>query len=93
MMAHGGLEELAQLAASHLHPSLPIMNALGVRPLMQHLRGEITREEAIAQAQAETRQYATRQLTWARRNMITWKWLFEKEMEALAACIISFIDT
>ncbi len=78
MMAHGGLEELAQLAASQLDPSLPIMNVLGVRPLMQHLRGEITCEEAVAKAQAETRQYAKRQLTWARRNMITWKWYSEK---------------
>ena len=93
MMTHGGLEEVAQLAASRLDPSLPIMSALGVRPLMQHLRAEITREEAVAQAQAETLQYAKRQLTWARRNMISWKWITEKEMKSLSAFIVSFINT
>jgi len=93
MMAHGGLEEVTQLAASRLDPSLPIMNALGVRPLMQHLGGEIDRTEAMAQAKAETRQYAKRQLTWARGNMITWKWISEKEMKSLVATAIAFIDS
>jgi len=69
------------------------MNALGVRPLMQHLGGEIAHEEAFAQAQAETRQYAKRQLTWARRNMITWTWLSKKEMESSVEKIITFIDS
>lgn len=93
MMACGGLEEVVQLSEFGLDPSLPIMSALGVRPLMQHLRGEIAQEEAFAQAQAETRQYAKRQLTWARRNMITWKWLSTKEMENLAATEVAFIDS
>ena len=31
-------------------------------------------EQAIAQATAETRRYAKRQLTWLKRNMIAWKW-------------------
>jgi len=93
MMACGALEEVAQLSASGLDPSLPIMNALGVRPLMQHLRGEIAHEDAFAQARAETRQYAKRQLTWARRNMIAWKWLSKKEMESSVAITISFIDS
>ncbi len=93
MMACGALEEVARLSASGLDPSLPIMNALGVRPLMQHLGGEIAHEEAFAQAQAETRQYAKRQLTWARRNMITWKWLSKKDMESSVEKIITFIDS
>lgn len=93
MMAHGGLDEVGQLAASHLNPALPIMNALGVRPLMQHLRGQISREEAIAQTRAETRQYARRQLTWAQRHMITWKWLLTKEIESLVRSSVAFIDS
>ena len=43
--------------------------------LATHLAGEVTREQAIVGAQTETRQYAKRQLTWARRNMIAWKWI------------------
>jgi len=93
MMAHGGLDEVAQLAASHFNPALPIMNALGVRPLIQHLRGQTSLEEATAQTKAETRQYAKRQLTWAQRHMIAWKWIFTKETESLLRSSMAFIDT
>lgn len=92
MMQQGALAEAAQLAASALDDSLPIMGALGLRPLMRHLAGEGTREETLAAMQTETRQYAKRQLTWARSNMLAWKWLSEKEMESSATDSITFID-
>ena len=93
MMAAGALEEAAGLAALGLAPSLPIMSALGVRPLLRHLQGEIGREEAVREAQAETRHYAKRQLTWARSNMITWRWLSEKEAENNERDFVAFIDS
>jgi tRNA dimethylallyltransferase len=92
MMAEGALEEVARLAALGLDPSLPVMSALGVRPLLRHLRGDLDRAEAVAAAMVETRQYAKRQLTWARGNMITWHWLSETEMQTLDARAIAFID-
>ena len=73
MMEEGGLEEVLQLKALDLDPSLPVMTALGVRPLLRHLAGELSLDEAIAAGQLETRQYAKRQVTWARGNMIAWK--------------------
>jgi len=33
-----------------------------------------------------------RQLTWARGNMITWKWISTKEMELNGPDIVAFID-
>jgi len=92
MMQQGALEEAAQLGGLALDPSLPIMGALGLRPLLRHLAGEVTREEALAAAQTETRQYAKRQLTWARGNMLAWKWLDTKEIESTAIDSIMFID-
>ncbi len=92
MLAEGALEEAARLAERRLDPALPIMRALGLRPLLRHLRGEIGREAAVVEAQAETRQYAKRQLTWARGNMIAWRWLSEKEMECRDTDFITFID-
>jgi len=44
------------------------------------------------QTKAETRQYAKRQFTWLRRNMIAWNWIDEQEMERIVAKIFSFID-
>jgi tRNA dimethylallyltransferase len=92
MMAAGALDEASRLAALKLDPALPIMGALGVRPLLRHLQGELSRSEAIAAAQTESRQYAKRQLTWARGNMLAWKWLSAQEYERCDAEIIAFID-
>ena len=92
MIAAGALEEVQQLASLGLDPQLPIMSALGVRPLMQHLTGAVALADAVAAAQTETRQYAKRQLTWARGNMISWKWISEKEMESKERDFVSFID-
>lgn len=72
MLADGALEEVEALAALGLAPDLPIMRAVGVRALIAHLGGHLTLEEAAEVAKTETRNYAKRQLTWLRRNMISW---------------------
>jgi tRNA dimethylallyltransferase len=72
MIEAGALEEVRRLAALGLDPALPVMRALGVRPLLAHLRGTLTLDAALADAKTETRRYAKRQLSWAKRNMIAW---------------------
>ncbi len=91
MMEQGALDEVLQLKKLDLDPTLPLMTALGVRPLLRHLSGELSRDEAIAAGQAETRQYAKRQVTWARGNMIAWQAISTQEMEHSAADFVSFI--
>jgi tRNA dimethylallyltransferase len=76
MIEMGGLEEARRLAELRTEASLPIMRAVGVRPLLGFLTGLFDWEAALAAAKTETRRYAKRQLTWARRNMISWTWLF-----------------
>jgi tRNA dimethylallyltransferase len=72
MIEAGALEEVRGLAALELDPGLPAMRALGVRPMLAHLRGMLTLDAALAAAKTETRRYAKRQLTWHKRNMIAW---------------------
>ena len=72
MMAAGALDEVAALIARGLSPTLPAMKAVGYRELTAHLKGEMSREAAIAAAQMETRRYAKRQTTWARGQMADW---------------------
>lgn len=93
MMAKGALEEARQLGSLGLDHGLPIMRAHGVRPLLRYLAGDLAREEVTAAVQTETRQYAKRQLTWARGNMMSWKWIAAQEMETDEASIVSFIDS
>jgi tRNA dimethylallyltransferase len=68
------------------------MTALGVRPLLRHLDGELSLEEAITAGQLETRQYAKRQVTWARSNMIAWKSVSAQQMQTTGADFVSFIQ-
>ena len=69
MLAAGALEEVRRLRDLGFAPSLPIIKALGVRPLLRHLAGELGFDEALASAQQETRRYAKRQLTWLRTQV------------------------
>ena len=70
MMEAGALDE-ARLAMMQNYPDdLPAMKALGMRELWQYLSGDIEREAAIASAQQATRNYAKRQITWFKHQLI-----------------------
>jgi tRNA dimethylallyltransferase len=92
MLAAGGIEEVRSLLALGLSSELPIMRALGVAPIAAHLAGGLSLEAATATAKAETRQYAKRQLTWLRRNMIAWIRLDSQQMESFSALNFSFSE-
>ncbi|MEM7120901.1 MAG: tRNA (adenosine(37)-N6)-dimethylallyltransferase MiaA [Pseudomonadota bacterium] len=68
MMAAGALQEVAALTDRDLSPDLPAMRALGVPPLLAHIRGEMAVDEAVQTAKTATRRYAKRQLTWFRHQ-------------------------
>ncbi|APZ97315.1 tRNA (adenosine(37)-N6)-dimethylallyltransferase MiaA [Sphingopyxis sp. QXT-31] len=68
MFDGGAIEEVEALLARDLDPDLPAMRAIGVPQIAAYLRGDISRAEALAQAQAATRQYAKRQFTWFRHQ-------------------------
>lgn len=72
MMAAGALEEVRAFGALSPQPEWPALRALGVRPLLAHLEGVLSLEEAVARAKAETRAYAKRQMTWFRHQMPGW---------------------
>ena len=92
MIRHGALEEVAQLREAQLPADVPIMRALGVRPIIDYLDGVVTLERATELAKTETRQFAKRQITWLKRHMITWKCVETQEIEQNIREIISFID-
>ncbi len=91
MMASGALDEVRGLAALNLSEALPAMRALGVRPLMRHLRGDVELPEAVLAAKIETRQYTKRQATWLSRNMMSWNWIQTQEIEQFASENFVFI--
>jgi len=75
MIEQGAVEEVRALVAQGLDPGLPAMRAHGVSELASYLAGAVSLDEAAAKAKTETRRYAKRQMTWARRFMQDWEWV------------------
>jgi tRNA dimethylallyltransferase len=70
MMEQGAVDEVAALV--ELADTQPLMKAIGVPELLDHIRGRTTRDEAVVLAKTATRQYIKRQLTWWRGHMAEW---------------------
>jgi len=70
MIDAGAVAEVRALAALNLDPALPVMKALGVAALGRHLAGEVSLNAAIAATRQQTRNYAKRQMTWLRTQLL-----------------------
>jgi len=82
MMDRGALEEAGALGHRNLDPLLPAMKAHGVPALIRHLAGDLSREEAIAIGQIDTRHYAKRQFTWFRHQLPEFEWVNPDQAKA-----------
>ena len=78
MMEAGAVDEIRAFAAHQppLARNLGVMKAHGVPHLMDWFAGTISRDEAIARGQSDTRRYARRQVIFARKYLAgpTWRW-------------------
>lgn len=70
MIEAGAVDEVRQLMALNLPENLPIMKTIGVRELSAYLRSEMSLEEAIKKCQTATRNYAKRQMTWFKNQLV-----------------------
>lgn len=72
MMANGVLDEVEALSKridkGEVSEDNLIVKAHGFRPLRAYLKQEVSLEDAIERSKIETRQYAKRQMTWARQQ-------------------------
>ncbi|MFZ0495414.1 MAG: tRNA (adenosine(37)-N6)-dimethylallyltransferase MiaA [Methylocella sp.] len=84
MLQAGALQEAEVLRERRLDPALPVMRAHGVPHLIAHLNGEISLAEAAREAKLDTCRYAKRQLTFARHQLASFRWLTAQEAETLA---------
>jgi tRNA dimethylallyltransferase len=70
MMEEGLLQEVTSLMSSaHVNA----LQTVGYQEIFEHLRGEISLQDAVTQIKQHTRQYAKRQMTWFKKdNQINW---------------------
>jgi tRNA dimethylallyltransferase len=69
MIRAGAIEEAREFMA-RAKPEWPLSKALGYPELASHLAGKIPLTDAITLAQASTRHYAKRQVTWFRHQLV-----------------------
>jgi tRNA dimethylallyltransferase len=78
MLSDEGIAEVSSLLDRNLSPALPVMRAIGVREIGAFVRGELSREQALAAGRQATRRYAKRQYTWfAHQPPLDWPRLAE----------------
>ena len=67
MWAAGLVAEVEALIPAGLERGVTAGRAIGYAQALKQVRGEVSRDEAIAETQALTRRYARRQVSWFRR--------------------------
>lgn len=67
MIENGLIEEVQKILGKY--NSFPTaMQGLGYKEIVEYLKNDLTKEEAIEKIKMESRRYAKRQLTWFRKN-------------------------
>ena len=67
MLEQGLVQEVKACLDMGLDDKNTAMQAIGYKELVQHLRGEISLEEAVEKIKMESRRYAKRQISWFKR--------------------------
>lgn len=88
MLAGGALAEVAALVARGLDPALPVMRAIGVAPLAEHLASRLSLDAARERIALDTRRYAKRQDTWFRHQAPT-DWVRAPDPDAALAALLA----
>ncbi len=70
--ADGLVNEVRGLIEQGIKQNSSALGAHGYRRVCEYLRGERTLEEAIEKTKQDVRNYAKRQITWFRRENVTW---------------------
>jgi tRNA dimethylallyltransferase len=64
MFELGLVEEVKSLLEKGFTPELPTLSAIGYREVIAYLRGEMTKEQAVAEIKRSTRIFVRRQANW-----------------------------
>ena len=93
-LAHGLIEETAQLLAKGYRRTSSAMKSLGYRQVAEHLAGECDAAEMVQRFKRDTRRFSKRQMTWFRKEPgIQWLTIEESEpVRQTATLVIGQVD-
>ena len=72
MFSRGLVDETRRAMEEGLEQNRSAMQAIGYRQVVDFLNGKATLKDTVELVKVRTRQYAKRQLTWFRRQPVTW---------------------
>jgi tRNA dimethylallyltransferase len=73
MIKNGAVQEAKKLIKLKIPEDKSANKAIGIKELREYIKKNIQIDEVIQKISIKTRQYAKRQSTWGRGNMIDWK--------------------
>ena len=73
MMEKGAISEVKKFLKLKISKNKSISKAIGVNEIKEYLNKLAIKEDISDKISIKTRQYAKRQMTWARGNMVGWK--------------------
>lgn len=99
MLNAGWLEEVKGLLAKGYDADLPSLSAIGYRQLIEHLRGEMSLDQAVEEIKRATRLFVRRQANWFKPSDPRIQWVeasppdLFKELEMLARDFLAKSDS
>ena len=83
MLENGSLMEVRKFLRLRIPANKSITKAIGIEEIKDLINKKLTYEQVIEKISIKTRQYAKRQVTWARGNMKDWKKIKPKNLDKL----------
>ena len=81
MLNKGAIKEVKNFLKLRISKNKSISKAIGVTEIKDFIKKRIVKDEVIEKISIKTRQYAKRQVTWARGNMTSWKKITPKRLD------------
>ena len=82
MFEQGAIKEVKKFNRLKVRKENSANNVIGIKEITNYLSGENSLSDAKEQIAIKTRQYAKRQTTWARGNMISWQNVEHKNLNS-----------
>ena len=83
MFKNGAIDEVKRFVDMKVYYELSANKIIGVREIRDYIDGKMTLIKAKERIKLKTRQYAKRQFTWFRGQMLSWKKIYSPNFELL----------
>lgn len=81
MLENGAIQEVKKFSKYKISKDKSINKAIGLTEIKDLIKKKVTKEDVVEKISIKTRQYAKRQVTWARGHMSNWKKIKPEQLD------------